>query len=330
MAAHTGPSSTENRVRDLWFSDGSLVVRAEEKLFRVSGAVLAARSSVFQDMLSFPQPGPEVSPTERVENIPTVELHDKAVEVEPFLRAIFDSSFFMPPPLTVELSDALAILRLSHKYDIQYLHLRALDHLVRVYPTQLATFLAELNTLPDGFTQLRSSASANLDALCVLHEVNALWLLPAAYIRAARLNAPRFHAEPAWTRVPAPIRNTLHLAHAHQARHVMAIVHSAGREDPDRDCQTPHACAPLILAVLGVLLEYISEPNVEFNVFDVKDLFRPGVWDASFEATLCEVCSTRTAEQIEVGTQNVWDALPVSLMLPPWEDLRSMMVAVMG
>jgi hypothetical protein len=79
------------RVHDLWFSDGSLVVRAENSIFRVSGVVLAARSSVFQDMLSFPQPGLGQTEVESIDGVPIVVLYDLAVEVEPFLRAIYDS-----------------------------------------------------------------------------------------------------------------------------------------------------------------------------------------------------------------------------------------------
>jgi hypothetical protein len=46
-------------------------------------------------MLSFPQPGssPGAEDIEGIEGIPIVEVHDMAAEVEPFLRAIFDSRY---------------------------------------------------------------------------------------------------------------------------------------------------------------------------------------------------------------------------------------------
>ena len=81
------------RVEDIWLSDGSLVVRAEKSIFRFSGAVLAARSSVFQDMLSFHRPGPGQRQVERIEGVPVLVLYDLAVEVEPFLRALYDSKW---------------------------------------------------------------------------------------------------------------------------------------------------------------------------------------------------------------------------------------------
>ncbi|KAJ7612733.1 hypothetical protein FB45DRAFT_1117307 [Roridomyces roridus] len=45
-----------NRCTDLWFEDCGLIVRAEDTLFRISGAQLAAHSAVFADMRVMRQP----------------------------------------------------------------------------------------------------------------------------------------------------------------------------------------------------------------------------------------------------------------------------------
>ncbi|KAJ7799176.1 hypothetical protein B0H14DRAFT_2388215 [Mycena olivaceomarginata] len=47
--------TARNRVPELWFEDDNLILHAENTVFRISKGVLAARSSVFGDMLSFPQ-----------------------------------------------------------------------------------------------------------------------------------------------------------------------------------------------------------------------------------------------------------------------------------
>jgi hypothetical protein len=47
--------TARNRVPELWFEDDNLILHAENTVFRVSKGVLAAHSSVFRDMLSFPQ-----------------------------------------------------------------------------------------------------------------------------------------------------------------------------------------------------------------------------------------------------------------------------------
>jgi hypothetical protein len=79
------------RVDDLWFEDGSLVIKAEEKLFRISKCLLAARSTIFKDMLSFP-PVPD-DEMELIDGIHCVTLPDSAKDVEVFLRAILDSRY---------------------------------------------------------------------------------------------------------------------------------------------------------------------------------------------------------------------------------------------
>jgi hypothetical protein len=81
-------------VQELWFDDGNIVIQAGNRQFRVYRGVLAARSTVFQDMLSFPQP-PD---SELVEGCPLVQLHDSTAEVTVLLKAIFDSGwvFLLP------------------------------------------------------------------------------------------------------------------------------------------------------------------------------------------------------------------------------------------
>jgi hypothetical protein len=75
------------RVPELWFSDASLVFQVENSMFRVHSGILAAQSSVFRDMLSFPQP--EESDT--FDGCPRIVLHDKAADARAFFRCIFDS-----------------------------------------------------------------------------------------------------------------------------------------------------------------------------------------------------------------------------------------------
>ncbi|KAJ7099038.1 hypothetical protein C8R43DRAFT_1244334 [Mycena crocata] len=186
------------QVEDLWFSHGSLTVRAQNSIFRVSGAPADGMSSI-----------------DGMDGTPVVELHDMAEEAEPFLHAIFDSSSFMPPPSTTDLSDILAILRLSHKYDIQYLHRRALAHLSSVFPTELSVFLAMLNHFPEGFKDLKESVDSHLQVLRVLHEVNALWHLPSAYSRASKFPPEKLFAAAGWVHLPQIIRNHLYIAHFH-------------------------------------------------------------------------------------------------------------------
>ncbi|KAJ6589288.1 hypothetical protein B0H19DRAFT_886340, partial [Mycena capillaripes] len=61
-------------------------IQAENRIFRVSGGILAARSTVFSDIIGLPQP--QSGDTEQIDGCPVVRLHDSAEDVEAFLRAI--------------------------------------------------------------------------------------------------------------------------------------------------------------------------------------------------------------------------------------------------
>ncbi|KAJ6602718.1 hypothetical protein DFH09DRAFT_899609, partial [Mycena vulgaris] len=139
-------------------------------------------SPVFRDMIAFSQPT-----SEQIDGSPVVRLHDSAREVEVFLRAIYDSSYFMPAPVPVELWVVLAILRLSKKYDIQYLHRRALDHLV-----QAGWYKAGYDDDRDSghLTECDpDNPMDNLSLVTTATEIGALWLLPYAYYCASTFSA---------------------------------------------------------------------------------------------------------------------------------------------
>ncbi|CAK5263611.1 unnamed protein product [Mycena citricolor] len=145
------------RIPELWFDDDNLVLRAENSIYRISKGLLAARSSVFADMLSFPEG------EEHIDGCPVVQLHDT-------------SSFFQPPPSKTDLATITGILRLSHKYDVQYLRRRALQHLDTGYPTSLDVFEVS------GSETFRSDGLD--DSLVVIRcasEVGATWVLPSAF-----------------------------------------------------------------------------------------------------------------------------------------------------
>ena len=86
---HAGSNET-TRTQDLWFHDGNLILQAENTIFRVYGGFLAARSSVFRDMFSFPPPE---EGNAKMDGCHIIALYDSAKDLAYFLRAIFDSRF---------------------------------------------------------------------------------------------------------------------------------------------------------------------------------------------------------------------------------------------
>ncbi|KAJ7494257.1 hypothetical protein B0H11DRAFT_2392461 [Mycena galericulata] len=154
------------RVEELWFPDGSLVVQAENALFR---------------------PSPQPPDAEAIDGCPVVRLHDSAADVTCFLKAIFDSSFFEPYPAVTDLSTVVSVLRLSNKYSVDYLRRRALAHLSSRFDMTLSEYDSDARS---SMSDCNSGWELGAVVLSIqtAREANALWILPSAFYSIAAAN----------------------------------------------------------------------------------------------------------------------------------------------
>ncbi|KAJ7350012.1 hypothetical protein DFH08DRAFT_863435 [Mycena albidolilacea] len=306
------------RVEDLWFSNDTLVLRAENRIFRVSKAMLAARSSVFETMFEFPPPASDGD--EIMDGSPVVTLHDFAAEVEVFLRAIFNSSYFMPPPSPTDAEVALGILRLSHKYGVDYLHKRAITHLETLYNPD-RTIYRTLSS--NGQPHHAQTLAFHLQALPVLIEVGAMWLVPLAYYAVGTYDISQLRsAGPPWDSLPTGIRETC-LPLAGIQRHAIADI-SRFLSDICDAANPAYALAQLFL-VSSVITR---RPTLPYGAQDPLAEWNDGEWAAVED--LCGDCfSSFKAEQAQAFNE-VWDALPLNCGLESWDVLLQRRKAVMG
>ncbi|KAF7361117.1 BTB domain-containing protein [Mycena sanguinolenta] len=307
------------RVEDLWFAPDMIVIRAEDKMFRVLGSILAAKSAVFRDMITFPQP--EDGGTEKMDGFPVVRLHDSAEEVEVFLRAIFDSSYFMPAPAPFSLLAVLAILRLSHKYDVPFLYRRALDHLA-VDGYYRKTYDE------DGENHLTFAEEDSLGvALSVVSavEVNAHWLLPYAYYCAATYSTEKllgFLKDADAKMAPCALRALA--LHAHLVRALVAIEGSLAIRHP---CATAEQCdGARNLALAGVLCT-VSQSIVD--PFPSKTAFEQETLSRLTADGMCGQCINAARAMRHNAASTIWNDLPGTCGLESWEDLHTMAEAAM-
>ncbi|KAJ7139281.1 hypothetical protein C8R44DRAFT_659613 [Mycena epipterygia] len=312
-------SETPTRVDDLWFPKDTIVIRAENKIFQVSRAVLAARSTVFRDMIAFPQPTTEN--TEQIDGSPVVRLYDPARDVEVFLRAIYDSSYFEPAPAPIELWVVLAILRLAHKYDIQYLYRRALHHLA-----EDGCYVATYDAV--GANHLIGSGSDLMDNFSIIAtatEVGAAWVLPWTYYCASGFLpeelVPFFGGE-----MEQHVRKCL-AAHRDLLRATIAINRFLTMSTP-APCTTPPICDATRASNLSLLFELDAVDRGS----DLSPLGYWGsdIWKVFKVAGLCDVCCQLAKAQHREAASAFWDKLPSIFGLPPWEDLGAMKRAAMG
>ncbi|KAJ7652374.1 hypothetical protein DFH06DRAFT_1475223 [Mycena polygramma] len=298
-----------NQIDGLWFSNDQLVaLRAGESIFRVPKSILAARSSVFQAMFEFPQPaasdGEMKDGDEIIDGSPVVCLHDSPTEVEPFLRAIFDSSYFMPPPAEVGFHEVLGILRLSHKYDVGYLYKRALRHMETVYPIQLE----DVDSINDNNKLGYDDSNADLDLLAIpiLHEVGAVWLLPYAYYNLATFTAERLFEE-GLHQFPSYMQRICILL---QARNVQGTHRIFEAITPLSNCASRDACN-------GAKFKFLKERHRPSNLANLMPLYeRPSLVDG-----VCSDCSVRAQAQYHEARAAIWNKLPATCGMEKWEVL---------
>lgn len=79
-------------VSELWFKDGTVVIRAQDKVFCLHAGLLAARSNVLQQILENKNDGNQVGAdlSLDVTGLPLLTLQDAAHDVQNFFLAIYD------------------------------------------------------------------------------------------------------------------------------------------------------------------------------------------------------------------------------------------------
>ncbi|KAK6992643.1 hypothetical protein R3P38DRAFT_2657894 [Favolaschia claudopus] len=288
------------RVEDLWFYDGSLILRAGEKIFRDYKAQLAARSTilpnstVFETMLELGTPDSQTD--EMIDGVPVAVLHDEADDVEVFLRAIFDSSFFMPSPAAVRLADVIAILRLAHKYDVGYLHRRALEHLAFEY------HYASVDAFGKSFRET---------------EFQKAMERYTHFLHADILSALEQAGNERLTRTCLGGRSQLLLENLRLSRFIV-------EQTIQRQCLQPPVCnffrQTMCASVFESLLSQQGGP--------LDGLGKYG-WDDKLESTFCVPCFNASRAMHTAAQEDCWDNLPRYFELPSWPELQTLKDAAM-
>ncbi|EAU93681.1 hypothetical protein CC1G_12279 [Coprinopsis cinerea okayama7 len=313
-----------HRSDEIWFDDGNLILQAENTIFRIYRGHLSARSSVFSDMFGFPPP-PEGNHT--MDGCPIVQVYDSAQDMTYFLKAVLFSEFFEPPPSPTTLDIVGSVLRLATKYDVRYLRIRALNHLVSTYPTTLAGWKNR-----DSTRTIPSIENTPFAALNLATEFDLPWLVPSivycicSHDLAKTLDGCDWQGgrvELSWAdkRLCINARNKLLLV---QNAHALSIVKHARAPpnpaaNPDEDDASPKCtsttgdgCHQIRLRCADILTRWGTAGFLDF--FDEQ-------YDA-FASSFCKVCLDAFREKQEGAVQEMWSRLPRMMDLPGWEELE--------
>ncbi|KAJ7188679.1 hypothetical protein C8R46DRAFT_979899 [Mycena filopes] len=302
---------------EIWYSDGSLVLQAQNTQFRVHWGVLTKHSPFFRDMQPLPQP-PD-APT--IEECPLLTLQDEATDVEYLLEALYSPTFLARPALTFPAVSAL--LRLGRKYEFVELYESAVERLKFENPTTLEEYAARVT----GMARIVHYPALYFDIIALARENGLLSLLPCAYycalgppdtgglvggfVRIAALldGIPRNDGTLA-SLAPLDLRRCL------LGRDKMLTVQAkAGyicgwyrtwSPNPN-DCIDLARCTD---SHKGRLNNFLNSPQ---NLRPLVKVTAPQGY--------CAPCSEQIAELREAGRKRMWEELPLFFDLPPWSEL---------
>ncbi|KAK7017627.1 BTB domain-containing protein [Favolaschia claudopus] len=305
--AEQAKSQTENpgltKVDDLWFATDIIVIRAENKIFRVLSSILAAKSSVFPRY------------TEKI---------DVSCSICPiFARNNILHSYFMPSPAPVHMKDLLAVLRLSHKYDVPYLHRRALHHLITEGWYRETYRLDESETKHVTYIDVGSPIDALSVALAAA-EVNARWLLPYAYYRAGTYPVQKLSGAPLMEGETRDCAVKALVAHTYLACGVLRMNSHLTEQSPPTcvDSSKCDGCRKINLCALWGYLSVggFTHPLRQLDVIS-RNMEKNG---------MCSYCLEDAKTKQHEAATKFWDDLPGILGLPSWDELHAMNRAAMG
>ncbi|KDQ49704.1 hypothetical protein JAAARDRAFT_143080 [Jaapia argillacea MUCL 33604] len=304
------------RSDDLWYEDGSVVLQAGMRLFRVHTSILSRHSEVLKTTFSLPQ-APEPA-TEIYEGCPLVEVIDAAIDWEHYLKAIYDWSYFRPGH-EAKFEVVAAVARLSTKYETPYLRRRTIDHLLSVYPSSPMAWDSRSDS------RLIPPFEGELAAYLMLaFECDIKVILPALYYSACK--GPLADTLAALNSVNRSTNMDVctpfllgrdRLRHAETQSTLAFLIWGF----PFRDC--PHRCdvkEGLLRARSEALARSTVGASGEEETYVEWCITHPS-WVGehhNFCATCCEIIK----DTIEEGRRNAWEKLPELFGLSDWETSK--------
>ncbi|KAF7338115.1 BTB domain-containing protein [Mycena venus] len=298
---------------DIWHNDGSVVLQAERKQFRVHWGVLCLHSAFFRDLQGLPQPPTDQS---SVEGCPVVELHDSSTDVKYLLKALYDPLLFSKESLHFAL--IAAIVRPGRKYDFKNLLAAAVQRLTHENPTSLEKYESSYhianNQIIYSPKQIHDGGCLTFDTITLAWENNLFAILPCAYFRAVFFydqetildGIPRDNGLPAT--LSAQDQRLCILGSKRIVQAQWELERLWNWLSSDDGCTGNEGCTVWKSTVFRRLVK-TQAPLAPFSL--PRNL------------KMCIACATKHAEIVLEARKKLWDQLPVFFDLPPWAELKN-------
>ncbi|TRM66475.1 hypothetical protein BD626DRAFT_565588 [Schizophyllum amplum] len=327
---------TNNHVEDLWFPDGNIIIRVGERVgaervgervCRVYKGFFATQSPVLADMLSTLQ----TNGRDTVGGIPVVTFPDEREDVLHWLKAMLVPGYFDMDRNRIDPDKLLAVLRLSHKYDVHALRRRSLEYLAGFLPVDYQDFQSKHYA----HNVMSRLDNAPLDfyppIYAIAREIGALWLIPGIIYKMQNIMSGKTSMLDAIHRLPMPLNASFVKRMDKVSRLITRCFPSSSFISIRQSCPR---------SPIDYYDEYDSdaEPSCGTQWYDLDfwlqrlhaDPLRfygrdGGAWaggaDMEEEEGMCDGCCKAMRARVERGCAKFWDELPKCLGLPAWKHL---------
>ncbi|KAJ7043744.1 hypothetical protein C8F04DRAFT_1229225 [Mycena alexandri] len=290
---------------DIWYSDGSVVLQAQNTQWRVHWSLLGQHSAFFRDMQALPQPPDQ--PT--VEGCPVVELHDDVADVHRLLRVLYSPT--IAPQKVIRFDVVAALIRLGRKYEFRALLNSAVQRITFENPTTLKEYDAREPSFPGNFIGYRG---IEYDMLALARENNIMTALPCAYYRVLRCSTHKelFDGLGGATFLAPADQRQCNLSREKLIMAQMGCLGSLGwlwdwdSHGTPPDCKTPDMCSRV----------RAEAARGYHNSVEVRAL-------ESTDTGSCSVCFSRIKNGVRQARLMMWAHLPTYCDLPRWKELKN-------
>jgi hypothetical protein len=318
----TMDSSELERIEDLWFEDGTLVLQAESSLFRIYKSILSIKSSVLRAIFSQPH-------NDTLDDCPLVILDDSAQDLTYFLKAIYNPEYVLSSLIThpshsplcsffekateTEYPILAGVLRLSTKYNVKTFRQLSLTHLTSLYPTTLEAWEQRDSTRtivgedPSPFAVLQLARDTNVQGILPAVMYSLITYPVEDIFDGTTWNETYYNASDADRRTCLLARQTLITA---KRRSVAAFLR--GSTDVSA-CITHDVCNSGRLTAI-----FTNEDGVE-GCDPLWDHFDWG----EYASNVCPACLSASKTSYKSARMTMWADLPAIFNLPTWVKLKA-------
>ncbi|KLO07216.1 hypothetical protein SCHPADRAFT_1001830 [Schizopora paradoxa] len=297
--------------KDIWHSDGSIVLATDVHLYRVHKSLLSKHSKILKDLLEIPTADAN---TEFWEDVPIVRMAgDKDDEVSVLLEALYDRNF-RDTLRGYQIAALSSLLSISTKYDFDGIRADVLRTLKSFFPNEFKNLGISKRLWSNLFSK------GLFELLVVAHRCEAQSILPTVYYLCATfpINSilERLHILP-----EECMKNILRgrdvLCCMSQGLSVRTMQAMRGDGLFSKTCRTvPSHCLEKLRAkidgkyALDRFIFILDQP--ERGVLEGLSVEQSGV---------CNLCASAYAKGLNDLKKQVWDNLPVFFMRKKWEEL---------